>query len=282
MAYNSEDNSQLRALQLTELEVLRIFSDICRKHNLRYYMVGGTMLGAVRHKGFIPWDDDADVAMPRPDYEKLISIAASEMPSGYAFLNYRTDPDYHRCFSRIVDTRVTVVNASNTEVLKENAWLDIFPLDGMPKTKAGQTFHFWHMTFWRFLYLASDFERLVNLNRPGRAKYLQLMISFLQKTHFGSGLNTLKLMARLERLLKKYPFDDCDVIVSFFGAYMTREIIRKDLFGKGTDYPFEDLILKGSDRPDEFLTHFFGDWRTPPADSDKDKHDIQAIEYNKD
>jgi phosphorylcholine metabolism protein LicD len=72
MAYNKEDNSELRRLQMVELEIMRLFAEICEKHKLRYYIVGGTMLGAVRHKGFIPWDDDMDVGMPRPDYEKFM------------------------------------------------------------------------------------------------------------------------------------------------------------------------------------------------------------------
>lgn len=279
MAYNSEDNHELRSLQLTELKVIRLISEICEKHGLRYFMVGGTMLGATRHKGFIPWDDDADVAMPRPDYEKFIEVAPKELPAGYEFLTYRKTEGYHRGFNRVVDMNVTVINASNETEQRENAWVDIFPLDGMPSSRIAQRAHFWYTTFWRFLYLASDFTNLVNLNRPGRKRYLQFLIRFLQKTRFGSNLDTLKLMRKIERLLMKYPYDDSDTVVSFFGAYMTKEITPKALFGEGTLYPFEDLMLRGSDHPDEFLTHFFGDWRTPPADSDKDKHDIRGIEY---
>ena len=66
--YNATDNSELRKLQLTILDIIKLFAKICEKHHLRYFMVGGTMLGAVRHKGFIPWDDDVDMGMPRADY----------------------------------------------------------------------------------------------------------------------------------------------------------------------------------------------------------------------
>lgn len=281
-SYNENDNSALRRLQLTELENLRIFSDVCDKYNLRYYMVGGTMLGAIRHKGFIPWDDDADVGMPRPDYEMFIRIVRKELPEGYSFLNYKLNRDYKRYFSRIVNDAVTVVNASNTNTIEEKAWLDIFPFDGMPSGKLQQKLHFWHMTFIRFFYHASCFDELVNLNRPGRAWYLRAAIRFIQVTHIGSGLNTKKLMRRMERGLAKYPYDKSRYMVSFFGSYMEKEIVDKRLLGKGRKYPFETLELNGPEHYDEFLTHFYGDYMTPPKDADKDKHNIEEISYGED
>ena len=138
MAYNRDDNHELRQLQLVELDIMALFRSICEKHHLRYFMVGGTMLGAIRHKGFIPWDDDMDVGLPRTDYEKFIQIAPAELPEGYDFLNYKLQSDYNRYFSRLVDTRVSVYNASNSKTIIEHAWLDIFPLDGMPTGKLRQ------------------------------------------------------------------------------------------------------------------------------------------------
>ena len=110
LSYNAEDNSSLRKLQLIELENMRIFSEICEKHHLRYYLVGGTMLGAIRHQGFIPWDDDMDVGMPRPDYERFLEIVRSELPEGYSFLNYKQDAEYKRYFSRIVNNSCKILN----------------------------------------------------------------------------------------------------------------------------------------------------------------------------
>ena len=281
MAYNKYDNSELRSLQMVELNIIRIFSEICERHHLRYYMVGGTMLGAIRHKGFIPWDDDVDVAMPRPDYEKFLDIVTDELPAGYSFLNYRQGGAYLRYFSRIVDKNVAVTNASNTVKIIENAWLDIFPLDGMPRTAPGRMLHFWHMTFWRFFYHASCFRQLVNLRRPGRPLYQRMLIKFMQKTHIGANLDTRKIMVRIEKMLLKYPYDSSEYMISLFGSYMTREIVDKKLLGKGKKYPFETLMLRGPEQYDAFLTHFYGDYMTPPKDMDKDKHNIEKIEYQR-
>ena len=161
----------------------------------------------------------------------------------------------------------------------ENAWLDIFPYDGMPAGKLQQKIHFWHMTGWRLLYHMSCFEELVNLNRPGRPKYQQAIINFLHKTKVGHNLNTKKLMHRIEKGLCKYDYDSADTVVSFFGAYMEREIIDKRILGKLTYYPFEDTQFLGAEHYSEFLSHYYGDWETPPSDAQKDKHSIRKIIY---
>lgn len=279
MVYNTEDNSQLRALQLVELDIMKIFVEICARHQLRYMMIGGTMLGAIRHKGFIPWDDDIDVGMPREDYEKLLQIVRAELPEHYDFLNYKQNPDYLRYFSRIVDTRVEVTNASYANTLVEHAWIDIFPLDGMPKHRIAQLAHFWHMTAWKFFYHASCFDQLVNLNRAGRPLYQRMLIKFMQVTKIGSRMDTKKLMRRIEKLLTKYSCDDCEYGISLFGAYMLREIMPKSVAGAGALYPFEDAEFVGPADYDRFLTLLYGDYMTPPAN--KNKHTIEKIEVNK-
>ena len=276
MAYNIEDTAQLRQLQLVELEIMKVFADICERHGLRYAMIGGTLLGAIRHRGFIPWDDDIDVGMPREDYEKFLTIVRSELPEGYDFLNYKQNPKYLRYFSRIVDKRVKVVNASYAERRIENAWIDIFPLDGMPKTKLGRFIHFWHMTAWKFFYHASCFKQLVNLRRAGRPLYQRMLIKFMQVTRIGSKLDTRKLMARLEKMLTKYSVEDCEYGISLFGAYMMKEIMPKRIFGEGALYDFEGCRFIGPAEYDEFLTLLYGDYMTPPKD--KNKHIIEKIE----
>ncbi|MCD7888487.1 MAG: LicD family protein [Oscillospiraceae bacterium] len=278
--YNQTDNSELRKLQLALLENIKVFVAICEKYGLRYFMIGGTMLGAIRHKGFIPWDDDVDMGMPREDYEIFLKIAPAEMPKGYAFLNYKSNANYHRYFSRVVDTRVEIYNNSNSVEIVENAWVDIFPFDGLPKGKFRSRFHFWHMTFWRFLYHASCFDELVNLNRPGRPWYQQKVIRFLQVTRFGKKLNTKKILERIERGLTKYSYDSSDTVVNFFGAYMSKEIIEKSLLGNLKKYGFEDSEFYGAEKYDEYLRSFYGDYMILPNDVDRDKHDIRRIEYS--
>jgi lipopolysaccharide cholinephosphotransferase len=93
-------------------------------------------------------------------------------------------------------------------------------------------------------------------------------------------MDTKKLMRKIEKQLMKYPYDDCNYMISFFGAYMMKEIVDKKLIGDGKKYKFENLMLNGPDMYDEFLTHFYGDYMKPPSDAQKDKHNIIKIEYS--
>ena len=127
-------DSKLRQLQLSELEILDEFVRVCEKHGLQYYLVGGTLLGAVRHQGFIPWDDDIDVAMPREDYDRFAEISARELAPQYFYQSPETDPYYFLTYAK--------VRKNGTEVYEERfkaarfhkgVFIDIFPLDFCPK-----------------------------------------------------------------------------------------------------------------------------------------------------
>ncbi len=118
-------DDKLRQLQLCELEILDEFVRLCEKHGLRYYLAGGTLLGAVRHHGFIPWDDDVDVAMPVEDFLRVQEMEG-ELPERLRFHSERTDPEYPVVFIRLCDTQHPL--AAGTEKHPKGAYIDIFPL----------------------------------------------------------------------------------------------------------------------------------------------------------
>ena len=123
----------IRILQQVDLEIVKEVVKICDAHNLKYYMLGGTMLGAIRHKGFIPWDDDIDLGMPRDDYEKFLEIAETELPETYKVVNYRNTPEYQYYITRILDTDTKVEEERiGNENRYTHASIDIFPIDGTP------------------------------------------------------------------------------------------------------------------------------------------------------
>ena len=94
--------NNVRKVQMTQMEILRLFMDICERHRLRWYMIGGSLIGVLRHKGFIPWDDDIDIGMPRKDYDKFVSLQA-EYPDGYGLTCHGNTPEWQFNFSQFID-----------------------------------------------------------------------------------------------------------------------------------------------------------------------------------
>lgn len=130
----SPDGSLLRRQQMRMLEILIEIDRICRKHNLQYWLSSGTLIGAVRHGGFIPWDDDLDIEMMRPDYDRLMSILPQELPAYMALQNHDTDPTYFFFYAKVRDRRSVLSEGNNYDRMwkERGIYIDIFPLEKQP------------------------------------------------------------------------------------------------------------------------------------------------------
>ena len=131
----------IRPLQLHLQENLKVLDEVFRSHGLRYFLVSGTMLGAVRHKGFIPWDDDVDLGMPRDDYERLIANSKEWLPDYLEFICAEKDSNYPLPFGKIQDSRTTLIEKTYRDYVG-GVYIDIFPLDGVSSSKVKRTCHF--------------------------------------------------------------------------------------------------------------------------------------------
>lgn len=133
----------LKRLQETQIEILEEIVRICEKHNLRYFLIYGTLIGAIRHKGFIPWDDDLDIGMPRDDYEKFMKVAREELKAEYFLQNTDTEPQYWLPFGKVRKNNTIFEEPSLSEMPKEihkGIFVDIFPFDYVRKN-GGQLVH---------------------------------------------------------------------------------------------------------------------------------------------
>lgn len=138
------ENKMIQCLQTTEQEILDVIHQICVDHGLRYSLAYGTLIGAVRHQGFIPWDDDIDIIMPRDDYEQLLKIWQSEAPKGYILQNSRTDLDFSQNFTKIRKDHTTFLQSESErdKSYHKGIFVDIFPGDRVAPSKLGKTIQF--------------------------------------------------------------------------------------------------------------------------------------------
>lgn len=270
----------LRSLQMEELEVLKTIIKICGDHGIKYCLIGGTLLGAVRHKGFIPWDDDIDIGMPRPDYEKFLKAARDELKSPLSVKCFRFTPGYKYSFSRVDTSDIQIVsNSTNTEKT-ENLWVDIFPIDAMPKNKIYSKLYQKRLLFLRLLSKYSVFNEVVGQNKTGRPWYEKMFISI------GNAINPERFMdyrrwyAKLDDAYKKYPYETADVVGNLCGVYKMHELVSKDYFEPFRELEFEGMRVSVPNKYDKYLTHIYGDYMKLPPEDKREGHFVRIIYRN--
>ncbi len=271
-----------RKIQERELwmlkEVLRIFE----KFHIRYYALGGTLLGAVRNQGFIPWDDDIDIGVPRPDYEKLLQIIDGELPEGLVSVYFRKQKGASRpvYWCQVQDTNTEIIQHIAGKDIHTHVWIDIFPLDGMPGNPLLRRWHSLCLLYRRMRIQFSMFEENVHLYRKNRPWHEKLLIAFYRRTKIGSGADPCRMMELLDRKLKKYDYDRSAYLVNFMGVWKLKEMFPKRVYADGREYPFEDIGLMGPLDADHVLRQMYGDYRVP-VQSEKEREDHHRIEIVK-
>ena len=255
-------------------EVVRVLDEL----NIPYYMQGGTMLGAIRHGGFIPWDDDVDLGIPRADYDRMLKEVAARLPENLELRTYDDETDHHYYFARIVDTRYQIRRMGSLEERLENIWVDLFPLDGMPNACLPRQWHKFRLLMTRLKFHLSCFEK-VNIKRPGRPLVERIIIKIAMITRVGKWFNTRKQLDKMDRLLKKYPVEKSNYLVNFTGqtSYKFNEMFEKEVYGGGKLYQFENFSLMGPEQYDTYLKSLYGDYMTPPREEDRNAHAAELV-----
>ena len=266
----------LRDLQLIELDILKEALKVFEKNNISYYALGGTMLGAARHHGFIPWDDDIDIGVPREDYERLCEISA-QLPAYLKFCTYKENPAFPYYFSRIEDARV-IVRSTRAEIDELTpAWIDIFPLDGMPNNLIFRKLHGCAILVTRMFFQISRFDTIVNTKRTNRPALEKVIIQLVKKFHIQNWISKRFTFNLLDKTLTRFSYTGSDYQINAMGAYKLREMFHKNIFGAGQLYPFEDIHIRGPEYYETYLTQLYGSWRTP---ADFSHHEVVEITLN--
>ena len=196
----------MNELQKCQLEILKEFIRICKENNLQYYLVGGTCLGAVRHKGFIPWDDDIDVAMPRKDYDKFITLQ-DQMKKPYFIQTYKSDKNYIYNFAKVRDSSTTFVeNFFACSQMNHGVWIDVLPLDGMslevksPLEFTKKVRWTWHQVWLMYLPSLKRKVRWKTCWKDIPLNFVAYLFSFLNINHYRN--------RKVDRKVTKIKYED--------------------------------------------------------------------------
>lgn len=274
-----KDNScGIAELQDKMLDILKYFINICEKNDLRYWLAYGSCLGAVRHNGFIPWDDDLDVQMPRPDYEKLWKIwNATETNEKYKLCRSNLKNNYHHRVMQIVNLTTTFINKRCVnEDIEHGVYIDIIPMDGFPKKKAQQMV----IAQNAILYSVYNIQNKPEFNGGKLTGVMSVGTSFLLSVVKDKD-KRYKIWRRNEQMMTQYNYDECEYVVSL-------ECFFKELFSpypvkwfETKKVPFEDIEVNIPREYGKYLTRIYGDcMQLPPKEKQIVKHNTVFIDLN--
>lgn len=269
-------DDMLRKLQLTELELFKKFAVFCKENNITYYALGGTLLGAVRHKGFIPWDDDMDIGIPREDYERFLQITI-EKKLPFEVHSHRSEKNYFRYFAHIEDPSVKLVRYDKKEPEITSAWIDIFPLDGMPNNSLIRKLWKYYILYRRAMYRFSTLDTIRDMEKKKRPMIERILLKIGNIIPAQRIWRTDSQLKKMDKALKKFPYAKSNYLVNAMGAWKFKEMFHKKYYGKGKLYPFEDTYIWGPENYDFVCTQLYGDYMTPPKEDERNHHSSKII-----
>jgi lipopolysaccharide cholinephosphotransferase len=259
----------LQEVQQRELALFKVFTQICEKYGIRYYLAGGTLLGAVRHKGFIPWDDDIDVNMPREDYDRLLSHADEIGASGDYKLAACELGNLNYPFAKIYDLHTSIRKLYDHDETEKNLWIDIFPMDGLPDDEK-EVRRIFKKT------LAARHILRVKQARTGEGKTaLRRTLKPLVKA-LCMPLPDKKILDYINRTCRTYKVDECGYMGGIANGYGPQERVPRKLYLQSVPMQFEGMEVSAPGCWEYYLKNLYGDYMQLPPEEKRVTHDMDV------
>ena len=262
---NIEEQKQI------QIEILKEVKKICDSNNLNYYLGGGTLLGAVRHKGYIPWDDDIDIMMLRKDYEKLLEIFNKQCDKKYKLLCYKNTKDYYYPFTKIVNIQTKLEETKLRPIAEMGLFIDVFPIDFLPEEDKKITKIF--KSYARWYSLVSVYQaKPEKLTAKSKSKMIikKIILPILEKFKLYS-----KILKKIDKIIIKY--NNTSKVACITGRYQEKEIMPSSYIAEYKLVDFEGEKYKIPAGYDEYLTKHYGDYmELPPEEKRVKEHDNSA------
>ena len=253
-------------------QMLQIFTQICDRLQLKYFLVCGSALGAVKYGGFVPWDDDVDVALFRNDYERFCKEAPALLPKQFFLQNFQSDPAFPAIYSKLRDSETTCIEESVAALpINHGISIDIFPLDGYPKDKKEQE---------RLERKKAWFVRKLSIPCVRPERWKEAVVNPLRALGFGK--NTAQTAAAYTALISAWPVESSNVSANHGNWQGNLEYAPREQYGNGKIATFEGLSVRVPEKYDEYLTQKYGDWRAElPQEQQVGHHYAEVIDLTR-
>ncbi len=266
-------------MKLLELNILKNVANFCDEHNIKYYICGGTLIGAVRHRGFIPWDDDVDIAMNRSDYNRFVN-EYNKYSCRYKVNCIENNSNWHMSFARVEDYRTTLYEETLIDKYKEcHVFIDVFPIDGIPNNAISEKIFLLKQKILGIMLNASSFKFFPSKhysdskeNNIGLKNFIRTIFKYIAIIIF-KPLKTQYLAKMINKNSSKYSCDSSsEVGLTVFVWNWKFEKASREAFSERKKFTFENLEFYGPVGYDEYLTKTYGDYMTPPPIENQVSH----------
>ena len=257
---------KLRYYQQVELEILKEFRRVCEELGLRYYLTAGTLLGAIRHRGVIPWDDDIDVAMPREDYDRFAREGAAKLAKTYCYQSYITEPNFPYYFAKVRKRGTVFLEPVLQDIqMKQGIYIDIFPLDQCPDNEQAAKIFFKIVSFLNSVILG----KVATTFQCGYQKWYAIKAwRILQQL---SKKETFALREFVRKLAERYSSGERLCTVGGHHGF-PRETYQADWFSGSALVEFEGEYFPAPKDWDKLLRNMYGDYMVLPDEADRQGH----------
>ena len=262
----------LDEIKSIELKILLEIDDICEAQKINYTLIGGSLLGAVRHSGFIPWDDDIDIAMPRYEYEQFLDYCENN-PTAFKMFSSRATDCWH-LFSKAYDPETVIVDHNNhDDDVGIGVHVDIFPIDGLSNNLLISKIRFLETALLRELLVAKNWKKYY-FSKTRSPKYELIRYPIFIVSRFIPA-NPLKSI--IVKIIKSYDFNKMNYVAVIPSTYRMREIVSKTVFSDYIRIDFEDNKISAINQYDYYLKKIYGNyWVLPPEEKRKSHHNFDA------
>ena len=278
LALNNSVDNTAQKLHSCQLLLAGELKRICDKNNIKYYMIAGTLLGAVRHKGFIPWDDDMDFAIMRSEYGRFLEACKTDLQDQFLLQEMFIDDNYALPMAKLLlkGTKLVERTTASNKALK-GIYIDIFPYDSIPDDEALRKNHNRNTYFLKRFFLAKQGYKIAEKGQTLKTivyTFLKFISLFVSKKYIRN---------RSDKELRRFENDNTKKVAAIGGAYQyNKESVERKWFDETVELPFEGITLAAPKDYIEYLTYFYGDYMTPPPEDKRyNRHSVVELDFGK-